>query len=254
MLSPVGDTVAAKGRRGVTQAVSLHGVFEVLAWLVAIAAGWQVKQRYLRDDRLPIRIRAYPLYMIVVWVGAVAGALALGTLNLRLAGVAGLGRSIVGALVGGIVTAEAYKAVRGIRGSTGVVFVVPLALAVGIGRIGCFLAGLDDYTYGTPTQLLWGVDFGDGIARHPVQLYESVTMLAFAAVFLRLLRTQPDAMIRWGFYLFALAYGGQRFLWEFLKPYPAVIGPLNLFHLASLFLVLYALSMMRFAEPAHARP
>jgi len=238
---------------GVTHAVSLHGLFEVLAWLVAIATGWQVKRRHLPDDRLPLRMRAYPFYLIVVWVGAVAGALALGTLNLRLAGVAGLGRSILGALVGGILTAETYKAARGIRGSTGVVLVVPLALAIGIGRIGCFLAGLDDYTYGTPTGLPWGVDFGDGIPRHPVQLYESLSMLAFAALFLRLLRTRPDAMIRWGFYLFALVYGGQRFLWEFLKPYPAVVGPLNLFHLASLFLVLYALSMLRFAEPAHAR-
>ena len=34
-------------------------------------------------------------------------------------------------------------------------------------------------TYGTPTALPWGVDFGDGVPRHPVQLYEAATMAAF---------------------------------------------------------------------------
>jgi len=38
-----------------------------------------------------------------------------------------------------------------------------LAIGVAIGRIGCYLAGLDDFTYGTPTALPWGHDFGDGV-------------------------------------------------------------------------------------------
>ncbi len=236
-----------------THGAVLHGLLEILAWLAAIAAGWRVKQRYLSDDRLPMRMRDYPLYALVVWFGAVAGAIGLGTLNLLLAGVAGLGRSIIGALVGGIVTAELCKVVRGIRGSTGIVFVVPLALAIAIGRIGCFLAGLEDFTYGTPTALPWGVDFGDGIPRHPVQLYESLSMVTFLGTFLWLLRKYPTMVVRYGFYLFALVYGAQRLLWEFLKPYPAVIGPFNLFHLACLFLILYALSMLRFAGRVHAR-
>ena len=32
-------------------------------------------------------------------------------------------------------------------------------------------------------------------------------------------------------------YAAQRYLWEFLKPYPAVLGPLNLFHLLMMGLV-----------------
>ena len=43
-------------------------------------------------------------------------------------------------------------------------------------------------TYGTPTTLPWGVDFGDGVPRHPVQLYEAATMAIFLAVFVLLLR------------------------------------------------------------------
>lgn len=34
-------------------------------------------------------------------------------------------------------------------------------------------------------------------------------------------------------------YGAQRFCWEFLKPYPELIGPFNLFHLLSLGLIAY---------------
>ena len=48
-------------------------------------------------------------------------------------------------------------------------------------------------------------------------------------------------MRRTGFYWFVAVYAVQRFAWEFLKPYAAVVGPLNLFHLLSLALVAYAL-------------
>ena len=63
------------------------------------------------------------------------------------------------------------------RTSTGDAFVFPVLLGLMLGRVGCFVAGLADGTYGLPTGLPWGIDFGDGIARHPTQLYE----IAFAA-------------------------------------------------------------------------
>jgi phosphatidylglycerol---prolipoprotein diacylglyceryl transferase len=49
-----------------------------------------------------------------------------------------------------------------------------LAAAIAVGRLGCFFSGIEDRTYGTPTDLPWGYDFGDGILRHPVELYEAV--------------------------------------------------------------------------------
>lgn len=229
--------------------VMLHGLFEALAWIAAVATGLWMRSRWLTDERLPMPLRRYPAYAVLTWAGAIGGAYMLGSLNMRLsltgpeAAMSG-GRSILGAIVGGIVVAEAYKRWRGIRGSTGILFVVPLAVAIAVGRIGCFLGGIADFTYGTPTDLPWGVDFGDGVRRHPVQLYESGMMVLFLAGFLWLLRRRTDVAIRAGFYLFALAYGTQRFLWEFLKPYAPVLGPFNLFHLASAALVLYALAMM----------
>jgi prolipoprotein diacylglyceryltransferase len=104
-------------------------------------------------------------------------------------------------------------------------------------------------TYGTPTTLPWGVDFGDGVRRHPVQLYESITMAVFLAVFVILLRRGTEPVLRTGFYLFVGIYAAQRFLWEFLKPYGTVIGPFNLFHLLSLALIAYALIFARREAP-----
>jgi phosphatidylglycerol---prolipoprotein diacylglyceryl transferase len=230
----------------------LHSLFEVLAWVAALAVGLGTRRRFHAAVRLPLAGRRYPIYLLLVWFGAVAGAYGLGNLNLALARIPGEGRSILGALLGGIVVAEVYKAIHGIRGSTGAIFVLPLAVAITIGRLGCFLAGLPDYTYGVPTGLPWGIDFGDLIPRHPVQLYESLAMLGFALFYYLWLRRRPADAARHGFYFFAAVYGLQRFLWEFLKPYPTVLGPLNVFHLAAAVLVLYAAAMSVRAAPADA--
>jgi phosphatidylglycerol---prolipoprotein diacylglyceryl transferase len=145
----------------------------------------------------------------------------------------------VGALVGAIVGVEIYKALRGVRGSTGGVFVGPFALGVVIGRWGCLTAGLADGTYGSATHLPWAVDLGDGIGRHPVQVYESLAMAAFLLVYLEGLAQRRAWAMRRGFYAMCLWYGASRFGWEFLKPYPPILGPLNLFHLLSGGLAVY---------------
>ncbi|GAA5165996.1 prolipoprotein diacylglyceryl transferase [Viridibacterium curvum] len=82
------------------------------------------------------------------------------------------GQSMVGGWLGGLIGTELAKLATGERRSTGDLFVAPLLLALAIGRIGCFLAGLNDGTYGVATTLPWGIDFGDGVSRHPTQLYE----------------------------------------------------------------------------------
>lgn len=230
-----------------------HMAFDGLAWLAAILVGWRVRRTWLAQAALPMPDRAYPLYIVIVWIGAIAAAVLLGSANLALAGQDASGRSILGAIAGGIATAEIYKRFRGISGSTGIVFVVPLALGIAIGRVGCFTAGIEDFTYGTPTTLPWGVDFGDGIARHPVQLYESLAMVLFLAVFVPRLRCGDGVAIRCGFYFFAGWYAAQRFVWEFLKPYPPVVGPFNLFHLVCIAVLVYAAAMLVLTrEPARA--
>lgn len=91
------------------------------------------------------------------------------------------GESIVGGLIGGLWAVEWTKHRLRITRATGDLFAMPLAVGIAIGRIGCFLSGLGDHTHGLPTMLPWGVDFGDGIARHPTQLYELIWLFMLAA-------------------------------------------------------------------------
>lgn len=128
------------------------------------------------------------------------------------------GKTIVGALLGGLIGVEAVKRMLGVRDSTGDAFALPLIVGIAIGRIGCFLAGLDDHTYGNPTTLPWGVDFGDGVRRHPTQLYEIVFLIALAAV----IRWRRHSFERIGdrFRLFLIAYLAFRLLIDSIKPVP----------------------------------
>jgi len=219
----------------------LHLLFDLLAWgsaglLAHLLYRWRLKEASAR-----VVARTGRLYVAALAIGAIAGAWAFGSWNTALSAVPHPSHSIAGALAGGIVAVELYKLARGITGSTGAIWVGPLALGIAVGRWGCLLAGLPDETYGNPTTLPWGVDLGDGIARHPVQLYESLAMLAFLALYLAALARRAEWTRGRAFYLFILFYAAQRFLWEFLKPYPRLVGPLDVFQLLALAMIAYAL-------------
>ena len=233
--------------------VLLHTAFDVLAWLAAGLAGLWLT----RVERIAFPAASTDLpYVAAVLLGAGLGAFAFGTANMWLSGMPGLGRSIEGAVAGGVIAVELYKLARGIRTRTGARFALPFAVGVAVGRIGCYFAGVDDFTYGTPTALPWGHDFGDGVVRHPVQLYEGAAMAAFAVFYATAVRLRDPFVIDNGFYLAVGFYAVQRFAWEFIKPYGGVVGPLNLFHLLSLALLAYATLMILSApqkDPAHDR-
>ena len=218
---------------------AIHPVFDLAAWACGAATGYALYRWRLREAVKALAVRTGPGYFFSLTAGAVVGAWLAGSLNTLRDIAPTLSHSIAGAMAGAIVAVEIYKAVRGIKGSTGGVFVGSLAVGIIVGRFGCLFSGLPDRTYGVPTSLPWAVDLGDGIGRHPVQMYESAAMAVFLAVYLiGLARRAPWAMRR-GFYVAVAWYGAQRFLWEFLKPYPKLIGPFNLFHLISLGLVVY---------------
>ena len=147
----------------------------------------------------------------------------------------GIARSVEGALAGGIVAIELYKWRHGISLRTGARFALPLAIGIAIGRLGCYFAGLDDFTYGTPTALPWGHDFGDGILRHPVQLYESVAMAALRSFYVvavvrpQRLRHRQRLLSRARLLRRCSASSGNS-----SSPMAPLIGPLTLFHLLSL--------------------
>jgi prolipoprotein diacylglyceryltransferase len=220
----------------------LHVLVDVVGWLAAgLAFVWLTRWSGVH---FPTARSRDLTYMAVLVFGAGVGAVAVGTANLWLSHQDGLARSVEGAIAGAILAVELYKRSAGITARTGARFALPLAVGVAVGRIGCYLAGLDDFTYGTPTALPWGHDFGDGTPRHPVQLYESAAMAAFAIVYVLCVRAHNEFVIQNGFYLAVGFYGAQRFVWEFIKPYGTLIGPFTLFHLLSAALLAYAVVMI----------
>jgi hypothetical protein len=215
-----------------------HYLFDVLAWIgAALAARWQ--SRKWPDETLQLSKITEPSYFVSLAVGALIGAWMLGSTNTMRGQILAPSHSIAGALAGGIVAVELWKRSRGLRQSTGGLFVIPICVGIVIGRFGCLFSGLPDYTYGVPTALPWAVDLGDGIGRHPVQIYESIAVAAFLTVYVQARLRGARWPREHGFQALIIVYAAQRFLWEFLKPYPAVLGPLNVFHLLMLGLIAY---------------
>lgn len=220
-----------------------HYAGDLAAWVSAgLAARWQIRAFPAEAERLALMTG--PGYFLALAAGALLGAWLAGSLNTVPVGLAP-SHSIAGALAGGIAGVEVWKWRHGVRESTGGGFVVPLAVGIMVGRLGCLFTGLPDLTYGSPTTLPWAVDLGDGIGRHPVQLYESLAMAMFLLAFVAARRRRAAWATRHGFHAFVTWYGVQRFGWEFLKPYPKLAGPLDLFHLLCLGLIVYGITWWR---------
>jgi len=216
-----------------------HLLFDLLAWAGGAALGYGLYRWRLRAATERLARSTDGGYFLALIVGAAPGAWLAGSLNSLREHAPALSHSVAGALVGAIVGVEIYKALRGLKVSTGGVFVGSFSFGVVIGRLGCLFSGLADDTYGSPTRLPWAVDLGDGIGRHPVQLYESFAMAGFLAVYLMALQRRRAWALERGFYAMCAWYGAQRFVWEFFKPYPSLIGPFNLFHILCAGLVIY---------------
>jgi hypothetical protein len=216
-----------------------HLVFDLIAWSSGIGVSIMLYRWRLKGVADAVAAKVDGGYFVALAAGAALGAWLSGSFNSLREHSPSLSHSVAGALVGAIVGVEIYKAIRNVKGSTGGVFVGSFSIGVVIGRLGCFFAGVADDTYGVPTRLPWGVDLGDGVSRHPVQLYESASMAVFLAVYLLALKDRRPWAIRRGFYVMCIWYGVQRFAWEFLKPYPRLVGPFNLFHLLCAGLVAY---------------
>lgn len=224
--------------------------------LVAYGAGMQI---YLRGrHRHPRGLVPFELQAWIL-VGCVLGAL-VGSKLLAIAEspfeyldaarrfpLAALGgKTIVGGLLGGWAGVEIAKARLGVHVATGDAFVLPLAIGMAIGRIGCFWAGLTDRTFGTPTQLPWGVDFGDG-PRHPTQLYEMAFLLLLGALLeWRSRRPHPNGAL---FLLYMLGYLGFRLAVDAIKPRTFDVAGLGMIQWACIGGMLVAAGRLRKLAP-----
>lgn len=83
---------------------------------------------------------------------------------------------------------------------------VPLLWGHAVGRVGCFLAGC---CYGSETDVPWAIHL-HGLDRHPVQLYEALSLAALAWVLGRVERTKLLPA-------YLLAYGALRWCLEWFR-------------------------------------
>jgi phosphatidylglycerol:prolipoprotein diacylglycerol transferase len=203
----------------------LHTVFETLGYTLGYAFYRRLRGRsgdILADDQRWLVIASAA-------IGALLGSRILGLLeqapshrfswqSLWMPG----GKTVVGGLLGGWIAVELTKWMCGIKSRTGDLFVMPLCFGIAIGRVGCFLGGMADGTYGTATSLPWAVDFGDGFPRHPTQLYEILFLILLAVLLNRYNgRSHPEGGT---FRLFLAGYLLWRLLVDFIKPQPVFYG------------------------------
>lgn len=247
--------------------INPHLLFESLGYSVALGAYLGLRSRFGDNVAAPTRW--------AVVAGAVAGG-AIGAKLLSLfedpqltirhlhnpAYLIG-GKTIVGALAFGLLFVELLKKYIGLSQSTGDLYAIPLCLGIAVGRIGCFLTGLSDNTYGTRTSLPWAVDFGDGVPRHPTQLYEVVFLVALIPILYLVLLSiskekdqsaRPVFVYGDAFKVLMIAYMAFRLLCDFIKPYPRILLGLGGIQWACLLVLLYYSSdVVRWLQAIRAR-
>ena len=239
--------------------VHLHFIFEILSYTIAF--------RYY----LYLRKNAHDLISdsdrMTIFIGAAAGAFLgshiLGILEkpfppevftdkpfLKFMLYFMSNKTILGGYLGGLIGVEWTKKIIGVHTSSGDLMTFPLILGLIIGRIGCHLEGLEDGTFGNATTLPWGIDFGDGIHRHPTNLYEIffLTILWLSIIYIE--KRYP--LSAWSstnsngirFKIFLTSYLLFRFFIEYLKPayyHPIGLSSIQIAALGGLFyyLILY---------------
>ena len=232
-----------------------HPIFESIAYFIS----WRLALRRFKSSSV-----APPRQGVIMaggLIGGIVGAKLLAILqhiDMLWTGEAnwlGLligGKTIVGALLGATFGVEVTKKIIKVPTSTGDAFAYPLIVGTAIGRIGCFLTGLSDQTYGTATTLPWGVDFGDRIMRHPTQLYE-VAFLLGLLIFLNYrvtrARLQPNSnrmLLGDLFRFYMIGYLSFRWAIDFIKPdFHPLLGMSAIQIACLLGLVYYRTAMLR---------
>lgn len=146
-------------------------------------------------------------------------------------------KTIMGGLFGGLLGVEIAKKIIGEKESSGDLFTFPIILGIFIGRIGCFLSGTNEFTYGKETTFFLGMNLGDTIKRHPIALYELIFLIVLFFVLKKLkTRNIKNGLV---FQYFMIAYFTFRFFIEFLKPNYFLIFGISSIQILCLICLLY---------------
>ncbi len=230
--------------------IDSHLLFEILAYSIGFRYYLSLRKKY--SDPISNENRIW------IFIGAVAGALifsrVLGIIeNFPVISSGNLtfihylsNKTIVGGLLGGLIGVEITKKIISVKASSGDLMAYPIILGMILGRIGCFLSGLKDGTYGIASDLPWAIDLGDGIRRHPTNLYEIVFLLLLWIFLAKLEKKKLTDGAK--FKIFLSGYLLFRLLIEFIKPYPALIFGLSPIQLACVAGLIYYYQVFLFPK------
>jgi phosphatidylglycerol:prolipoprotein diacylglycerol transferase len=220
--------------------INIHLILEYLAFFIAFR--YYVFLKKNAQDSIPKTNRLW--IILGASIGAFLGSRIFGFLeNPILPGTmksllyAMNSKTIMGGLFGGLLGVELAKKCIGEKHSSGDLFVFPIILGIFIGRIGCFLSGTNEFTYGKATTFFLGMDLGDNLKRHPIALYELI-FLALLFLFLWNLRKRQ---LKSGllFQYFMICYFTFRFFIEFIKPNSFLLYGLSTIQILCLTCLLY---------------
>jgi phosphatidylglycerol:prolipoprotein diacylglycerol transferase len=203
-----------------------------LAVLAAILVGALFP--VMQDIPDPRRRRQYVMLQGITLIGAAIGcklAVLFGELGWPFASshaghagdwsaVALSGRSILGALIFGLLAAEIAKPIMGYPLPPNDRFAAVLPFTLAIGRVGCLLHGC---CRGVRCEAAWyTITYSDGIPRHPIAAYEIIFDVAVGIAFIWMVKRR----IARGqlFSIFLILYGVFRFTTEFWRETPKLYG------------------------------
>jgi prolipoprotein diacylglyceryltransferase len=217
----------------------LHFIFETLAFIVGVRLYYHLKKGI--EDPITDLNRLWILFGAML--GALVGSRLLALLEdpTKITEQTWLmiyqNKTVAGGFIGGLFGVELVKKSIGEKTASGDIYVVPIIVALFIGRMGCFSMGVAEPTYGIETTSLLGMNLGDGKLRHPIALYEMGFMILLLLLFSAL---KNKTMIRGDrFKLFLVLYFMYRFLVEFIKPYHPLFLNLSGMHWSALFMFAY---------------
>lgn len=148
-------------------------------------------------------------------------------------------KTIMGGLFGGLLGVELVKKIIGEKQSSGDLFTLPIILGIIIGRIGCFVSGIKEFTYGKETSFFLGMDLGDGVSRHPIALYEIVFLTVLFILIKKFRKRREQFESGMHFKIFMISYFLFRFFMEFLKPNSFLVLGLSSIQILCLICLLY---------------
>lgn len=187
--------------------MSRYFLFEIIGIAAGALTAWMIKMPAVKSDR---KLDVYICGVLGMLIGMKAPViLTYGFSGDMLIN----GKSYMGGLLGAFTAINLYKAFsHQTSASFGGRFVIPLAVAAGFGKIGCYMNGCCG---------------GNFIL--PVQFVESVfQFVAALLLFLFYSRTKRADLL---FPVYLLSYLIMRFLVEFIRTEPRVIGPFTIYHI-----------------------